>query len=753
MRFLKLSKFLGIACCAVLFMAAFSVAGPVSHFGYLQTCKISNKGQLCGSLTGTSTAVMVKGPSLYWSTGQGTTFYNRQTVDWFVDNMQIGIIRAAMAIKWYKENSQGISKQDGSTCESCFGYLSTGFPNAKTDLKKLIQNVIDAAVANDIYVIVDWHSHNANSEKSEAVAFFRDMATANKDVPNIIWEIYNEPVSDDASTIKNYANDVIAAIRGAGNKNLVIVGSNYYSQKPKQQADAGITDSENNTAYSFHFYSKTHSYSETGDIGGSANSARNAGHAVYATEWGSVNADGSGTPDFPTNWVNFMDGADIGGCYWSASEIAEGASIFKNGTTVADLLAGKVSEVLTSSGDVFKTYMNTKKWTSYIPSGNPKGNDVAAIIAEGAEKTWTTELGLTGTIKEASLLDGTGEVAFTSNSITYTSLPWNSSSQAYIVYTVTNGTKDVKQRAVVTLKDFKPSLPQKDPIAVSRKAPNYIRLLSDLGATDRDNKALSFSAVSVSGGATVEIVGSKSDSIKFTPPASAADAELTTFELTYSVKNTANLTSTQTVTLNAQNMPPTLANNQVCCSRPNTDAFDIPIRLLGGKDLDGDSLWFVAYYLDPGYPGTLELIAPDTLRYTPDPSRKGTIRILSVVTDGLAESNLGNSKINLTGNGTDIVDQNPTEIPGFTPIARPILQNGSLSLQTFGNGKLLVSLAKSGIAGLDIYSISGKKAVSLMNGNQSAGFYEFNLSNLQKGVYIVRLKQGSELKVQRIAIH
>jgi len=752
MRFLKLSKFLGIACCAVLFMAAFSVAGPVSHFGYLQTCKISNKGQLCGSLTGNSTAVMVKGPSLYWSTGQGTTFYNRQTVDWFVDNMQIGIIRAAMAIKWYKENSQGISKQDGSTCESCFGYLSTGFPNAKTDLKKLIQNVIDAAVANDIYVIVDWHSHNANSEKSEAVAFFRDMANANRDVPNIIWEIYNEPVSDQSGTIKSYANDVIAAIRGTGNKNLVIVGSNFYSQKPKEQADAGVTDTQNNTAYSFHFYSNEHGYQAGGGIGGSANSARDAGHSVFATEWGSVRADGSGGTGGYSPWITFMDGADIGGCYWSASEISEGASIFKNGTTIKDLSEKTASNLLTESGNVFQTYMGTKKWTSYIPSGSPKGNDVAAAIREGADKTWTTELGLTGTIKDAKLLDGTGEVSFTNNSITYTSLPWNSSVQAYIVYTVTNGTKDIKQRAVVTLTDFKPSLPKKDPIAVSRKAPNYIRLISDLGATDRDNKTLSFSAVSVTGGATAEVVGSKSDSIKFTPPASALGSDLTTFELTYSVKNTANLTSTQTVTLNAQNMVPTLGNNQVCCSRANTEAFDIPIRLLGGRDLDGDSLWFVAFYLDPGYPGTLVQIAPDTLRYTPDPSRKGTIRILSVVTDGIAQSNLGNSKINLTGNGTDIVDQNPTEIPNFTPIARPILQNGSLSLQTFGNGKLLVNLAKSGTATLDIYSISGKKAASLISGTQFAGSYEFNLGNLQKGVYIVRLKQGSELKTQRVVV-
>ena len=167
----------------VLLFVALATAGPVSHFGYLKTCTVSNKGQICGSLTG-STPVMVKGPSLFWSSGTGGSFYKREVVNYFVDYMEIGIIRAAMAIKYNKERYQLISDD----CPTCYGYLSDPNirPTAKTNTKAMVKSVINAAILNDIYVIVDWHSHNASDEKTEAAAFFKEIAEEYPNTPNII---------------------------------------------------------------------------------------------------------------------------------------------------------------------------------------------------------------------------------------------------------------------------------------------------------------------------------------------------------------------------------------------------------------------------------------------------------------------------------------------------------------------------------------------------------------------------------------
>jgi len=214
-----------ILVLAFLFLATQALAGPVSHFGALKRCNQN----ICGSKNGTeSTIVQVKGPSLYWSDGTGTPFYNVETVEWFVDNFQIGVIRGAMAIRYMdSDNKEEINKAGGTP-----GYY---FDPAKQ--KSIIKALIDAAILNDIYVIVDWHSHNANNETNSAKDFFVEMANAYKGVPNIIWELFNEPTNSiGEGQVTSYANTIISALRSAGNNNLVLIGSPRWSSKPQQQA-------------------------------------------------------------------------------------------------------------------------------------------------------------------------------------------------------------------------------------------------------------------------------------------------------------------------------------------------------------------------------------------------------------------------------------------------------------------------------------------------------------------------------------
>ena len=353
-----------LAITFALLFSSVAFAGPVSHFGALKVCG----NNICGGTSTTSsTVVQLKGPSLFWSDGDGSSYYRKEVVDWFVDEMQIGVIRAAMGIRYYKQNSQGQNSGEINDAGGTHGY----YFNAENQ-KNLMRRVIDAAILNDIYVIVDWHSHDAHNETSLATNFFRDMANEYKNVPNIIWEIYNEPVAASASQITSYSNTIRNAIRNTGNNNLILIGSNFYSQKPSEQAsnysNNNATKAESdNVAFTFHFYANSHA--QSGEIGTSAAAARTAGYAVFGTEWGAVSSDGDGSMNSVASdtWTNWMDNNNISNCMWSASAALKEndknnvqlSSMFNKGANTSALSISDLTgtSATNGSGRYFLNYM------------------------------------------------------------------------------------------------------------------------------------------------------------------------------------------------------------------------------------------------------------------------------------------------------------------------------------------------------------------------------------------------------------
>lgn len=255
--------------------------------------------------------VSLAGPSLFWSTKgkEGEAFYNAQTVKAFAEDWNATIIRAAMS-------AQG----EGS-------YLTH-----PKHVRKKVEDVVDAAIAENIYVIIDWHSHHAEQNTEQAVQFFEAMATKYQQYPNVIYEIYNEPLknTDWSSVVKPYAEKVIHAIRAIDKDNLIIVGTQTWSQDVNKAVLDPIVGYQN-IAYSLHFYAGTHKAS----LRKKAQKALNAGLALFVSEWGTVNANGDGDVDRESTqeWMSFIKENNLSHCSWSVTNKDEGAAILKSTTT------------------------------------------------------------------------------------------------------------------------------------------------------------------------------------------------------------------------------------------------------------------------------------------------------------------------------------------------------------------------------------------------------------------------------------
>jgi len=270
--------------------------GPVSVHGLLHVAGH----QIVGA---DGRPVSLAGVSFGWSQWEAARFYNAGTVNWLKQDWHAAIVRAAL----------GVHAEPGS-------YLQDPAAN-----RERVTRVVDAAIAADLYVLIDWHDHHANQHTAQAVAFFQDMARRYGTRPNVMYEIFNEPIRGLTwpRDVKPYAETVIAAIRAIDPDNLIIVGTPNYSQDVDVAALDPIKDP--NVAYTLHFYAGTHKES----LRAKAVAAMEHGAALFVTEWGTGTADGAGKVDVESTeaWMKFLRDWQLSHCNWAVYDKAETAAI------------------------------------------------------------------------------------------------------------------------------------------------------------------------------------------------------------------------------------------------------------------------------------------------------------------------------------------------------------------------------------------------------------------------------------------
>lgn len=298
-----------VAALSVFAAGAASAETPVERHGQLRVENgrvVDQHGQ----------PVTLRGMSLFWSQWK-PQFYNAEAIDWLVDDWKVTVVRAAIAVP------------EG-------GYLE--HPERET---ARAEAVIEAAIAQGIYVIVDWHAHEPEPEA--AARFFAHIAEKYGDQPNVIYETYNEPLPhhDWLGVVKPYHLAVIPSIRAVDPDNLIVAGTPTWSQDVDIAAADPLPFS--NVAYTLHFYAGTHRQ----ELRDKALLAMQRGAALFVTEWGTTEASGDGPVDEAETrlWWAFMEEHGISHANWSLNDKDETSAALRPGAQAhghwrADQLTG-----------------------------------------------------------------------------------------------------------------------------------------------------------------------------------------------------------------------------------------------------------------------------------------------------------------------------------------------------------------------------------------------------------------------------
>ena len=131
-------------------------------------------------------------------------------------------------------------------------------------LWRYLDPIVEWSVENNMYVILDMHCiGNIETDKGEempiggntkeyASEFWSMVAERYKDIPNVLFEIYNEPTYINQQAWAENAVKLVDTIRNTGAEQIIIVSGTDYSYSLKYWMSNPIDDP--NVIYAMHIY-------------------------------------------------------------------------------------------------------------------------------------------------------------------------------------------------------------------------------------------------------------------------------------------------------------------------------------------------------------------------------------------------------------------------------------------------------------------------------------------------------------------
>ncbi|MBR4470201.1 MAG: cellulase family glycosylhydrolase [Erysipelotrichaceae bacterium] len=259
--------------------------------------------------------------------------------------------------------------------------------NRKENLEILYRG-IEAAINADMYVLVDWHildDYDPLINVKQAEVFFEEITKKYGNIPNLIYEICNEPNRDCTwDSVYEYAEIIIPIIRSNSPDSVIVVGTPEYDQDIESPLLKRIEDE--NVMYVFHFYTASHYEMMRKKLSG----AIDAGLPVFISECGITEADGNGKIDYDNAciWFDYLHSHNIPYIIWNLSNKDESSSFIKAssneishlededlthvGKWVRSLLLNKDPHVIVDDGTIQK-YTFVERLLIYVNSLGSKG--------------------------------------------------------------------------------------------------------------------------------------------------------------------------------------------------------------------------------------------------------------------------------------------------------------------------------------------------------------------------------------------
>ena len=310
---------IALALCALHCSLCVAQSKPVKQWGQLQV----RGAQLCDQQ---GNPVVLRGVSLGWH-NIWPRFYNKKAVRTLHRDWNATVVRAAMGVTTVEDN-----------------YLD----NPQFALQ-CIEPVIKAAIKEGIYVIIDWHAHEMHTQKAKE--FFSQMAQKYGKYPNVIYELYNEPVEDSWESLKQYASEIITEIRRYDPDNIILMGCPHWDQDIHLVAESPLTG-VSNVMYTLHFYASTHKEY----LRDRMEEAAKRGLPIFVSESGVTEASGNGKidPESQQLWIDRMEKLKISWICWSISDKDESCSMLLPRATATGPWA---DDVIKRSGKLTRGYL------------------------------------------------------------------------------------------------------------------------------------------------------------------------------------------------------------------------------------------------------------------------------------------------------------------------------------------------------------------------------------------------------------
>jgi endoglucanase len=205
--------------------------------------------------------------------------------------------------------------------------------------------IIGKLVDRGLYVDIDWHQLSPGDPMvnlSKAKTYFTHMATKWGHLPNVVYEICNEPNGVSWARVRDYAHQIIPVIRAIDPDAVILVGTRAWSS-------LGISDGANETEvinnpvnasnimYVFHMYAASHKDMYRNALSRAADSI-----PMFVTEWGTQTASGGGTNDFASSqlYIDLMASKKISWINWNYSHDPLSGAVFTQGTCPNGPFAG-----------------------------------------------------------------------------------------------------------------------------------------------------------------------------------------------------------------------------------------------------------------------------------------------------------------------------------------------------------------------------------------------------------------------------